>query len=101
MTKTFFASAALLLITTAPAFADEKPTELTFQRDGETYTYTKTEKAGLIILRGRFPTGDRFKLIVRGNQVNGTVDGVYVSNNISFRMPLAPAKPGSAEVAAR
>jgi len=101
MTKTFFASAALLLITTAPAFAGEKPTEITFQRDGETYTYTKTEKAGLVILNGRFPTGNRFQLIVRGNKVTGTVDGVYVSYPISYSMPLAPAKPGAAELATR
>jgi len=101
MTKTFFASAALLLVTAAPAFAGEKPTEITFQRDGETYTYTKTEKAGLVILKGRFPTGNRFKLIVRGNKVTGTVDGMYFSSDISFSMPLASAKPGAAELAAR
>jgi len=101
MIKTFFASAALLLVTAAPAFAGEKPTEITFQRDGETYTYTKTEKAGLVILKGRFPTGNRFKLIVRGNKVTGTVDGMYFSSDISFSMPLASAKPGAAELAAR
>src|SRR4051812_11761413 len=101
MTKTFFASAALLLVTAAPAFAGEKPTEITFQRDGETYTYTKTEKDGLVILKGRFPTGDRFELIVRGDKVTGTVDGVYAPQDISFSMPLAPAKPGAAELAAR
>ena len=101
MTKTFFASAALLLITTAPAFAGEKPTEITFQRDGETYTYTKTEKAGRMILRGRFPTGSRFELVVRGNKVTGTVDGIYASYNIAYSMPLEPAKPGAAELAAR
>ena len=101
MIKTFFASAALLLVTAAPAFAGEKPTEITFQRDGETYTYTKTEKAGMVILRGRFPTGNRFELIVRGNKVTGTVDGMYFSSDISFSMPLAPAKPGAAELAAR
>jgi len=97
MTKTFFASAALLLVTAAPAFADEKPTEISFQRDGETYTYTKSEKDGLMVLNGRYPTGDRFELVVRGNEVTGTVDGAYVS----FRLPRAPAKPGAAVLAAR
>jgi hypothetical protein len=101
MTKTFFASAALLLVTAAPAYAGEKPTEITFQRDGETYTYTRTEKAGLVILNGRFPTGDRFELIVRGNKVTGIVDGVRASYPISYSMPLTPAKPGAAELAAR
>ena len=98
MTKTLFASAAMLLVTAAPAFADEKPTEISFQRDGEIYTYTKTEKAGRVILNGRYPTGDRFELIVRGNYVTGTSSGKYVS----FSMPRARAKPGAtAELATR
>jgi hypothetical protein len=97
MTKTFFASAALLLVTAAPTFADEKPAEISFQHDGETYTYTKTEKDGLMILNGRFPTGSRFELIVRGKDVTGTVDNTY----ISFSLPRAAAKPGAAELAAR
>ena len=99
MMKTFFTPAALLLATAAPAFAGEKPTEVTFQRDGETYTYTATEKDGLMILKGRFPTGDRFKLIVRGNEVTGTVDGVLAPHYVSYS--IAPAKPGAAVLAAR
>jgi hypothetical protein len=82
MTKTLFASAALLLATVAPAFAGEKPAELSFQRDGETYVYTKTEKAGRVILDGRFPTGDRFRLVVHGNNVTGVVDGKFVSFSV-------------------
>jgi phosphate-selective porin len=98
MTKTLFASAALLLATVAPALADEKPTEISFQRDGGTYVYTMTEKAGSVILNGRFPTGDRFELIVRGNHVTGIVDGKYVS----FNMPRARAKSeAAAELAIR
>lgn len=88
MTKTLFASAALLLVTVAPAFADEKPAELSFQRDGETYVYTKTEKAGRVILDGRFPTGDRFRLVVRGNEVTGTAGG----KDVSFTVPQMRAK---------
>ncbi len=98
MTKTLFASAALLLVIAVPAFADEKPTEISFQRDGGTYVYTKTEKAGSVILNGRFPTGDRFELTVRGNHVTGTVEGAYVS----FSMPRRRAKPEvTAELATR
>ena len=96
MTKTLFASAALLLATVAPAFADEKPTEISFQRDGGTYVYTMTQKAGSVILDGRFPTGDRFELTVRGNHVTGIVDGRYVS----FSMPRARVKPEAAAVLA-
>jgi len=88
MTKTLFASVTLLLVSVAPAFADEKPAELSFQRDGETYVYTKTEKAGRVILDGRFPTGDRFRLVVRGNEVTGTAGG----KDISFSLPQARAK---------
>jgi hypothetical protein len=98
MTKMLFAPAALLLVAVVPAFADEKPTEISFQRDGETYVYTKTAKADRVILDGRFSTGDRFKLTVRGNDVTGTVDGRYVS----FSVPQTRAKPDvTAELALR
>lgn len=98
MTKTLFASAALLFVTSAPAFADEKPAEISFQRDGESYTYTKTEKDGRMILNGRNSTGERFELTVRGNEVTGTVRGAYVS----FSLPSAQAGPGvPAELATR
>jgi hypothetical protein len=89
MTKTLFASAALLLVTVAPAFADEKPTVISFQRDGESYVYTKTEKAGIILLSGRLPAGAPFELTVRGNEVTGTIDGA----SVSFSMRRVRAKP--------
>ncbi|MFA5964009.1 MAG: hypothetical protein WC804_08335 [Sphingomonas sp.] len=99
MTKTLFATAALLLVTAAPAFADEKPAEISFQRDGETYVYTKAELPGRVVLTGhRFPAGDSFELTVRGNRVTGTIGETAVF----FKMPRARAKAGAgAEVAAR
>ncbi len=97
MTKTLFASAALLLVTAAPAFADEKPTEISFQRDGETYTYTKTEKDGRVILNGRYSTGDRFELTVSGDLVTGTVGAA----NVSFSMSRARADLVTAKLATR
>ena len=99
MTKTLFASAALLLAATVPAFADEAPAQLRFQRDGETYVYTKVQKADRVILTGhRYPSGVAFDLTVRGDWVTGTSDGVAVS----FTMPGAQAKASlSPEVAAR
>ncbi|CAN5632862.1 hypothetical protein BH10PSE14_BH10PSE14_22740 [soil metagenome] len=99
MTKTLFATAALLLVAAAPAFADEKPTEISFQRDGETYVYAKADLPGRVILTGhRFPAGDSFELTVRGDQVSGTVGETAVF----FKMPHARAKAGvGAQVAAR
>ena len=99
MTKTLFASAALLLAATVPAFADEAPTQISFKRDGETYVYTKTQKADRVILTGhRYPSGVAFEFTVRGDWVTGTSDGVPVS----FTMPAARAKVSpSPEVAAR
>jgi hypothetical protein len=88
MTKTLFAAAALLMAA-LPAFADEAPVQLSFQRDGETYVYTKVQKADRVVLTGhRYPSGVAFDLTVRGGWVTGTSDGVPVS----FTMPPARAK---------
>ena len=99
MTKTLFASAALLLAAAVPALADEAPAQISFKRDGETYVYTKVHKADRVILTGhRYPSGVAFELTVRGDWVTGTSDGVPVS----FTMPSARAKVNlSPEVAAR
>ncbi|MDB5709178.1 MAG: hypothetical protein JWL96_1248 [Sphingomonas bacterium] len=99
MTKTLFASAALLLAAAIPAFADEAPAQVSFKRDGETYVYTKVQKADRVILTGhRYPSGVAFDLTVRGDWVTGISDGVPVS----FTMPNAQAKVNlSPEVAAR
>jgi hypothetical protein len=97
MTKTLFASAALLLTATAPAFAGETPAQLSFQRDGETYVYTKVQKADRVVLTGhRYPSGVAFDLTVRGAWVTGTSDGAPVS----FTMPAAKAKTNLAPVVA-
>jgi hypothetical protein len=99
MTKTLFASAALFLAVAAPALADEAPTQVSFQRDGETYVYTRVQKADRVILTGhRYPSGASFDLTVRGNWVTGSSDGVPVS----FTMRGAGAKAGvSPAVASR
>jgi hypothetical protein len=99
MTKTIFAAAALLLVTAAPTFADEKPTEISFQRDGETYVYTKADLPGRVVLTGRrFPAGDNFELTVRGDRVSGRVGETAVF----FKLPRARAKAGlTSEVVAR
>lgn len=97
MTKTLFATAALLLVTAAPAFADEKPAELSFQRDGDTYVYTKAKLPDRVVLAGRrLPAGDSFELTVRGAQVTGTVG----DRSVSFKMPRARVKAGAATVVA-
>jgi hypothetical protein len=97
MTKTLFASAALLLTVAVPAFADEAPAQISFQRDGETYIYTRVQKADRVILTGhRYPSGVEFDLTVRGDWVTGTSDGVAVS----FTMPGAQVKAGFAPIVA-
>ncbi|MEG3144796.1 hypothetical protein U1839_09030 [Sphingomonas sp. RT2P30] len=97
MTKTLFATAALLLVTAAPAFADEKPVEMSFQRDGDIYVYTKAELPDRVVLAGRrLPAGDSFELTVRGAQVTGTVG----DRSVSFKMPRARTRAGSTAVVA-
>ena len=83
MTKSLFAFPALLLAVATPAFANEKPTEISFQRDGVTYVYTKTLKGDHVVLSGYYSGGERFELTVRGDQVTGVVGGGFVS----FKMP--------------
>ena len=96
MTKTLFAAGALLL-TAAPAFADQAPGQISFQRDGETYVYTRVQKPDRVILSGhRYPAGAAFELTIRGNWVTGTTDGKAVS----FTMPGAAAKAGLATAVA-
>lgn len=84
-----------LACTTAPAFAEP----VTLVRDGITYRYTVTEKAGTRIITGAQHRGERFRLIVR----NGWVSGQVGARTVSFREADAtPARPAPiVETAAR
>ncbi|MEG3165031.1 hypothetical protein U1701_10530 [Sphingomonas sp. PB2P19] len=51
-----------------------------FVHEGSTYVYTTSEQDGRQVINGRrFPSGQQFHLIVRGDRVSGTSGGVPVS----------------------
>ncbi len=82
MIKTLLA-AALIASLAAPVLAQDKADEKSFTRDGQTYVYTKTVKPDRIVLRGRrYPSGDGFELVVRGDHITGVSGGTPVSYTI-------------------
>ena len=98
MTKTFLAAAALIAALSAPAFAKDAAPQRKFTRDGQTYVYTMVTKANRVVISGRrHPGGDRFQLVVRGDQVSGFSNG----GPVSFTVPNAQAKLMPAALAAR
>ena len=97
MTKTLLA-AALVISLAAPAFAQDKPAQKTFTRDGETYVYTSVAKANRVVISGTsYPDGGNFELVVRGDNVSGISGGMPVS----FTVKGAQAKLMPAAMAAR
>lgn len=51
-----------------------------FVHDGSTYVYTSSRQDGRQVIDGRrFPSGEAFHLIVRGDRVSGQSGGVPVS----------------------
>jgi hypothetical protein len=51
-----------------------------FVHEGSTYVYTTSRQDGRQVIDGRrFPSGQSFHLIVRGDRVSGTSGGVPVS----------------------
>lgn len=96
MFKTLLTAAVLLAVPAAPAFA--RPATKTFTRDGESYSYTTRDLGDHVVISGRNrSTGAPFELDVRGDEVSGVSGGVPVS----FTMPGAQAKLGSAAIASR
>jgi hypothetical protein len=54
-----------------------------FARDGVNYTYTVTNvDANTRILEGTASPGNPFRLVVSGNRVSGTANGIPVSFNV-------------------
>ncbi|WP_235525827.1 hypothetical protein [Sphingomonas sp. Leaf34] len=71
------AAAAAALTSTIGMAADEKQS---FVHEGSTYVYTTTQDAGRQVIDGRrYPSGQKFHLIVRGNRVSGVSGGVPVT----------------------
>jgi hypothetical protein len=55
-------------------------TEQSFVHEGSTYVYTSKMNDGRQVIDGhRFPSGQTFHLVVRGDRVSGTSNGVPVA----------------------
>ena len=56
------------------------PAEQRFVHEGSTYVYTSTQDNGHQVIDGRrYPSGQKFHLIVRGDRVSGVSGGVPVA----------------------
>lgn len=70
---------AALLVAVAP-IAAQAEAEKTFQHENQTYVYSTSEgRGGATIITGRKVGGDRFRLVLDGQRVRGTVGGTPVS----------------------
>lgn len=71
------AAAAAALTSTIGMAADAKQS---FVHEGSTYVYTSTQDGGRQVIDGRrYPSGQKFHLIVRGDRVSGVSAGVPVA----------------------
>ena len=71
------AAAAAALTSTIGMAADAKQS---FVHEGSTYVYTTTQDHGRQVIDGhRYPSGQKFHLIVRGGRVSGVSGGVPVA----------------------
>ncbi|WP_029935426.1 hypothetical protein [Sphingomonas sp. UNC305MFCol5.2] len=79
MTKLLIATAAAVIAFAAPATAKER----VFTHEGVTYAYTATPKGDTLVLEGKASQGGKFRLVVKGDWVDGYAGGARVS----FRAP--------------
>jgi hypothetical protein len=93
MRKLVVLSALVAATLAVPAVA-KTAEKVSFTRDGVTYTYSETKVGKSTIYKGRALPGNPFYLVVRGDQVTGTANGIPVS----FDVPAKSAK-GTATVA--
>jgi hypothetical protein len=77
MTKTL--TLALLAAATISAPALAKDARKSFTKDGITYNYAVSEIPNAIIYHGRSTEGAEFHLVLRGNKVTGTANGIRVA----------------------
>ena len=74
--KIIAAAAAALTSTIGMAGAPQQR----FVHEGSTYVYTSSQQDGRQVIDGRrYPSGQAFHLIVRGNRVSGMSGGVPVA----------------------
>lgn len=65
-----------------PALAEPAATS-GFKHDGYTYVYTVEQKGDMQLISGHsYPGGAPFSLVVRGDRVSGSSNGVAVSFNV-------------------
>lgn len=90
----FLAAAAMALTSTIGMAHDG---ERRFVHDGSTYVYTATAAPnGRTVIAGRrMPTGQSFRLVVRGDRVSGMANDVPVS----FRTATAKGAASGVEIA--
>ena len=82
--------AAALFSLTAPALAEE-PTEYQFEHDGISYVYSVETDGDSRILTGRhYPSGGRFRLVVRDGRVTGQMNG----SSVRFRLSSVEGEIG-------
>jgi hypothetical protein len=86
VTKLLIATAAAAIAFAAPATAKER----VFTHEGVTYAYTATPSDAGLVLEGKASKGGKFRLVVKGDWVNGYAGGTRVT----FRAP----KPQDAAV---
>jgi|UPI0006893CC5 hypothetical protein len=79
MRKTvYILAAAAAALTSTIGMAKEA--KQSFEYEGSTYVYTSSVENGRQVINGRrFPSGQAFHLIVRGDRVSGTAGGVPVA----------------------
>lgn len=76
-TITIIAAVAAALTSSIGMAADAKQS---FVHEGSTYVYTSTQEGGRQVIDGRrYPSGQKFHLIVRGDRVSGVSGGVPVA----------------------
>lgn len=74
---------AVALTLLLPAAAQAEPLT-SFEHGGDTYVYqTETASDGATVITGRRKGGDRFRLVVDGTRVSGTVGRVPVSFTVA------------------
>ncbi|MEG8020182.1 hypothetical protein [Sphingomonas aerolata] len=78
MRKTvYILAAAAAALTSTIGMAKEA--KQSFEYEGSTYVYSSVENGRQVINGRRFPSGQAFHLIVRGDRVSGTAGGVPVA----------------------
>jgi hypothetical protein len=79
VTRFLIVAAAATVAFATPAFAGER----VFTHEGVTYAYTATPTADALVLEGKASKGGKFRLVVKGDWVNGYAGG----SRVSFRTP--------------